>query len=80
MEMNNKTYDILKWICLVVFPGFGALWTTLSDLWGFGYAVQVAGTLDALGVFLGALIGISGIKHANTSKKKSTKTTKKTDK
>lgn len=82
MTMNNKTYDILKWITLVVLPAFATLWTVVSDLWGFGYAIQIVGTITAIDAFLGAVLGISSATYSSTTKKatKSTKTTKKTDK
>lgn len=62
--MNNKTYDILKWIALVVLPALATLYSTIALIWGLPYGEAVAGTITAIDVFLGAILGISSIKYA----------------
>lgn len=57
--MNNKTYDILKYIALIVLPALATLVLTLSGIWGFPYGEAIAGTITALDVFLGAILGVS---------------------
>ena len=59
MILDNKTYDILKWIALVVLPALGTLYFALSSIWGFPYGNEVVGTITAIDAFLGALIGVS---------------------
>ena len=59
MKLNNKVYNILKWICLIVLPATGTLYYALAGIWGFPYAEQVVGTITAIDTFLGTLIGIS---------------------
>lgn len=59
MIMNNKTYDILKYIALVGLPALATLYLTLSYIWGLPYGEAVAGTITAIDTFLGALLGIS---------------------
>lgn len=59
MKMNNKVYDILKWIALVFLPGAATLYFALSTIWGLPYVEQVAGTVTAIETFLGVLLGIS---------------------
>lgn len=59
MQFDNKTYDILKWVALVVLPGLGALYAALAQMWGWPYVEQIPGTLQAICFFLGALIGVS---------------------
>lgn len=63
MEMNNKTYDILKKISLMIVP-LVTLITALSEIWGFPHGAQIAATVSALGVCLGACLNIS-TKHYN---------------
>ena len=65
MKLNNKLYDILKWIALILLPALGTLYFALAGIWGFPYAEQVVGTITAIDTFLGVLLGIS----ANTYKK-----------
>lgn len=59
MIISNKVYDVLKWVCLIFLPACGTLYFALSGIWGFPYGEQVIGTISAIDVFLGALIGIS---------------------
>lgn len=64
---RNKTYDILKWIAIVVLPALGTLYFALSQIWGFPYGEEVIGTIAAVDVFLGTLLGISTNKYNNLS-------------
>ena len=66
--MNNKVYDILKWVALVGLPALTALWLTLANIWGFPYAEAIGATMAAVTTFLGALLGISSIQYAKTLK------------
>lgn len=59
MKMNNKVYDILKWIALVCLPAIGTLYFALAGIWGFPYAEEVVGTITAIDTFLGVLLGIA---------------------
>lgn len=59
MKMNNKLYDILKWITVICLPALGTLYFALSGIWGFPYAEQVVGTISAVTTCLGILLGIS---------------------
>lgn len=61
--MNNKAYDILKWIALVGLPALTALWLTLANIWGFPYAEAIGATMAAVTTFLGAVLGISSIQY-----------------
>ena len=61
--MNNKVYDILKWVALVGLPALTALWLTLADIWGFPYAEAIGATMAAVTTFLGAILGISSIQY-----------------
>lgn len=58
MNMSNNTYDILKKISLILVP-LTTLILTLSDIWGFAYGTQVAATVSAIGLFIGACLTIS---------------------
>lgn len=59
MKLNNKVYDVLKWIALVVLPALSVFYATIAGIWNLPYATQIPLTIDAVDVFLGALIGIS---------------------
>ena len=57
--LTNRAYDILKWICLIGLPSLAAIIAALGEIWHFPYVTQIVLTINAVGVFLGALIGVS---------------------
>lgn len=59
MKITNKTYDILKWIAMILLPAIGTLYFALAGIWDLPYGEQVIGTITAVDTFLGALLGIS---------------------
>ena len=66
--MNNKVYDVLKWIALVVLPAMAALYLTLAQIWGLPYGEAIAATITAIDAFLGAILGISSIQYGKKVK------------
>lgn len=68
--MNNKLYDILKWIVLIALPALSTFVFALSSLWGFDAAV-VIGSIAALETFLGSLIGVSTYQYNKNQNEKS---------
>ncbi len=71
MKISNNTYDILKWIAQIALPALGALYFALAKIWGFPYGTEIVGTLSAIDVFLGALLGISTSQYNKTLEDKS---------
>lgn len=59
MKMNAKTYNLLKWIAQYLLPAMGTLYFALSGIWGLPNGEQVVGTISAIDVFLGVILGIS---------------------
>ena len=57
--MNNKVYDILKWVATILLPAVNTLWLTLGQVWTFPYLEQIGATIAGVDVFIGALIGLS---------------------
>lgn len=57
--MNNKIYDLLKWVTMVVIPALATAYVGLSGVWGWPYADEVAKTAAVVCTLLGALLGIS---------------------
>ena len=56
---NNRTFDILKFVAQIGLPALGTLYFALSQIWGLPYGEQIVGTITALDVFLGAVLGVS---------------------
>lgn len=67
MKLNNKTYDIIKWVVMIVLPALSALYVGLGGIWGWSYIEQVAGTISCITVFLGALLGISSASYKKST-------------
>lgn len=61
--MNNRTYDILKFIAQILLPAVGTLYFALASIWGLPYGEQIVGTITAVDAFLGAILGISTKKY-----------------
>lgn len=58
IQLNDKVYDVLKWVCLIALPALGVLYAALAGLWGWPYTKEVVGTIAAVETFLGALLGV----------------------
>lgn len=62
---DNKTYDMLKWIAMIVLPALGTLYFALASIWGLPYGEQIVGTITAVDAFLGSLLGVSTKNYYN---------------
>lgn len=61
--MNNRTYDILKWIAQILLPALGTLYFVIAGIWGLPFAEQIVGTIAAVDTFLGVILGISSYRY-----------------
>ena len=59
MKMNDKTYDVLKYVAQIALPAAGTLYFALAGIWGLPYGEQIVGTITAVDTFLGVMLGIS---------------------
>lgn len=59
--LPNTAYDILKWLGLIVCPALAALVGAVGPAWGLPYVDSIVLTINAVGVFIGAVIGASAI-------------------
>ena len=59
MKFNDKVYDVLKWVAMVVLPAIAAFYCGIAAIWNLPYAEQIVGTITAFDTLLGALLGIS---------------------
>lgn len=59
IKMSDKTYDVLKWVAQLLLPAAGTLYFTLAGIWNFPYGEEIVGTITAIDLFLGAILGIS---------------------
>lgn len=63
MKLSDKLYDIFKWLGLIFCPALAVLLATVLPVWGVdaGLIKALVITINAVGVFIGALIGVSQI-------------------
>lgn len=67
--LPKKTYETIRWLIAIVLPALGVLLITINNIWGLGVpAEQISLTLDALGLFLGTIFGISKVVNDNKRK------------
>jgi TRAP-type C4-dicarboxylate transport system permease small subunit len=59
MILNNKLYDALRWVVMILLPALSALYAGLAGYWGWPYVEQIVGSISVVDVFLGALMQIS---------------------
>jgi hypothetical protein len=61
--MNNKVYDVLKWIAMIVLPASATLYLGLSNTWGLPYGEEISTTITLVNTFLGAVLMISNTNY-----------------
>lgn len=66
LQLSNGIYDKLKFLVQIILPALAVLYTTLSGLWGFPYAKEVAGTIGAIALFLGVILRISSASYSDS--------------
>jgi hypothetical protein len=67
MKLSDKTYDILKWVVMIVIPALTTAYVGLAAIWHYPYAEEIAKTSAVICTLLGALLGISTAEY-NKSK------------
>ena len=60
--LNDKSYDILKWVAIVALPALSTFIVVISRIWGWAdFGSMIGQSITALGVLLGSLLGLSAI-------------------
>ena len=57
--LPGRVYDILKWLALIALPAVAWLVETVGPQWGLPHCGELVTTINAIGLFVGALIGVS---------------------
>jgi len=63
-NIQNRTYDILKWLVMIVFPAFAVLYGTLADTLGLGMGPEIVATIGAITGLLGAYLQMNMVMYA----------------
>lgn len=59
MKLSNNTYDLMKWLVLIVIPALTTLYSVLDNLFKWGFAEIVTTISAAACTCIGAIVGIS---------------------
>ena len=57
--LPDKWYNFLKWFSIIALPAVAVLVGVLGKTWGWADVDKIVITINAVGVFIGALIGVS---------------------
>ena len=68
--VNDKVYDILKWITQLLLPALGTLYFALAGIWNLPFGEEIVGTITAIDTFLGAILMISTKKYYKNKEEK----------
>lgn len=63
MIFSNRTFDVLKWLCIIAFPALATLYGVVATIWGLPYGTEIPATITAVATFIGALLGVSTIQY-----------------
>lgn len=66
MMLSNKVYNTLKWIAQYLLPASGTLYFALAAIWNLPYGEQIVGTISAVTIFLGVILGISSATYVKS--------------
>jgi hypothetical protein len=67
--LSNKTYDILKFVALILMPALGALYFSLGKIWDFPNVEEVLGSITSIDTFLGIVLGLNNKAYNNSDAK-----------
>lgn len=66
--MNNKVYDVLKWISLVFLPALTTFYGVIGNTCEIPYTEIVLTIAIAFNTFLGTCLGISNMNYSKNNK------------
>lgn len=63
--MSDKVYNVLKYLAIICLPALEEFVKRVLPIWNIPYASEIAETLNAIAVLVGALICVSVISYNN---------------
>lgn len=68
--LPQKIYETIRWTIAIILPAVGVFVVSIDSIWALGWPAQeISLTLDAFGLFLGTVFGISKLAHDSEEKK-----------
>ena len=59
LRLNDRVYDVLKWVAQTGLPSVATAYFLLGQLWGFPMITEVVGTLAIIDAVMGVWLGLS---------------------
>jgi hypothetical protein len=59
--LPDNIYSVLKWLGLILCPALAALIGAVGPAWGLPHVDSIVLTINAIGTFIGAIIGASAL-------------------
>lgn len=59
--LPDNIYSVLKWLGLILCPALAALVGAVGPAWGLPHVDSIVLTINAIGTFIGAIIGASAL-------------------
>ena len=69
MKLNNKTYDVLKWLVIIAMPAIATFIAAVGAYFKWAPAEAVVFVINASTTLVGTLIGISTANYNKTQYK-----------
>lgn len=63
MKLPNKVYDVLKWLCIIVFPALAWGYDSLAPLWNLPFPDKIPQTINIIAFVVGCIIGVSSLNY-----------------
>lgn len=63
LRLNDRVYDILKWVAQTGLPSVATAYFLLGQLWFWPMLTQVLGTLTIIDTVLGIWLGLSAMSY-----------------
>lgn len=67
MVLSDKIYSVLKWVGLIACPALAVFIKAVGPVWGWPTVDAWVTTINAIGVLIGALIGISNANYKKSA-------------
>lgn len=63
---ENRVYDLVRTVAMVVLPALGTLYFTVAQITGLPFGEQVVGIIVAVDTFLGVILGVARKQYNNS--------------
>jgi len=70
MKLDNKVYEVLKWLVVILIPAVATFYTHLAASFGWPAGEEVSKFANELCLLIGTIIGISTASYYKAEKDK----------